>query len=207
MKIISLQVCITLLLYFSANAQKPSSPANLKAAINEDGGNIHLAWDKPAEKVAGYNLFVKSGNQEDFLLWGKAGLIFKSAYDFSIMSQYGMFYEFKVCAVQNFPDVIRSELSTSVIIEVPSRFLPMVKINNPSVKKGKAVISWEYNIIASDLHGFILYMDDEEMVVGKEKREHVLDNLSKGKHYVQLVAYSNSGLQSKISVKKFIIIK
>ena len=207
MRIFSLQVSIALLLYFSANAQKPGSPANLKAEINEDGGNIHLVWDKPAEKVAGYNLFVKSGDQEDFLLWGKAGLIFNSAYDFSVVSQYGMLYEFKVCAVQNFPDVIRSELSTSVIIEIPSRFLPMVKINNPSVKKGKAVISWEYNLIASDLEGFIMYLDDEELVVGKEKREHVLDNLPKGKHYVQLVAYSNSGLKSKISVKKFIIIK
>lgn len=207
MRIISPLVYFVLLLSFSANSQELSAPSKLKAEIDEDGGNIHLIWDKPEEKVAGYNLFVKSGNQEDFLLWGKAGLIFNSSYDFSVMSQYGVFYEFKVCAVQNFPDVIRSELSGSVIIEVPSRFLPMVKINNPSVKKGKAVISWEYTIIASDLQGFILYLDDGEMDLGKEKREHVLDNLSKGKHYVQLIAYSNTGLKSKISVKKFIIIK
>ena len=198
-----------IILYFSVSAygQELGVPGNLKAEINEDGTNIHLVWDKPEGKVAGYNLFVKSGSQEDFLLWGSAGLIFDRKYDFEVMSKYGKFYEFKVCAVQNFPSVIRSELSASIMIEVPSRYLPIVKLNNPTTKRGIVEISWEYETIVSDLQGFILYLDGKEIKVTKAKRKFVFDNLSAGKHNVQLLAYSNSGLKSVMSVKKFIRIK
>ena len=183
------------------------APGNLLAEIDQEERFIKLSWNPVDSTVAGYNLFVKTGRQDEFYLWAKAGLIYQTRYDYKILSQAGAHYEFKVCAVQNFPKVIRSEFSNVVAVDVPSQYLPMVNLNNPRVKKNTATISWIYNTTANDLEGFILYLDEEELKVKKEERNYVANSLSAGKHIVQIVAYSKSGLRSEMSTKKFILVK
>ena len=140
-------------------------------------------------------------------MWGKAGLIYQTKYVYKILSQTGAHYEFKVCAVQNFPIAIRSEFSSVVTVDVPSQYLPMVNLYNPNVRKNAATISWNYNTMANDFQGFVLYLDEAELSVKKEEREYVINDLSAGKHVVQIVAYTHSGVRSKMSSKKFILIK
>lgn len=182
-------------------------PGKLLAEFDKEERDIELSWNPADSTVAGYNLFVKTGSQDEFYLWGKAGLIYQTKYDYKILSQAGAHYEFKVCAVQNFPKVIRSEFSNMVAVDVPSQYLPMVNLNNPRVKKNTATISWIYSNTANDIQGFILYLDEEELKVKKEERNYVVNNLSAGKHIVQIVAYTQSGVRSDMSTKKFILVK
>ena len=194
-------------LSFISKAQLLRSPENLQAEFDNEERIVRLTWVPGDSTVAGYNLFVKTGSQDEYYLWGRAGLIYQPAYDYKVLSHVGERYEFKVSAVQNFPVVIRSEFSNTVTVDVPSQHLTMVNINNPKVKKHTAAISWTYSTTAADFQGFILYLDGGELKVKKEAREYVIDDMASGKHIVQIVAYTTSGIRSKMSSKKFILIK
>ena len=200
-------ICVYAFLPLTSFSQILNSPTGLVVEFDNEERIVRLTWDYADSTVAGYNLFVKTGSQDKYYLWGKAGLIYQTKYDYKILSQIGQHYEFKVCAVQNFPDVIRSEFSNIVAVDVPSQHLSMVNINNPRVKKNTATISWTYSTTAADFQGFILYLDEEELKVKKEEREYVINDISSGKHIVQIVAYTESGLRSRMSNKKFIQIK
>jgi hypothetical protein len=204
---LTLASLILVWLPYFAVAQPVGVPTNLRALLNQESNLIHLTWDLPDINVAGYNLFVKTSSQANFYLLGKAGLIFGTAYDYQIVNKTGDFYEFKICAVNNFPEVIRSDFSNTVLVEVPSTYLPMVNIGTPKIKKNIATLSWSYSTPATDFQGFILFLDEEEILIEKESRKYVFDELSSGKHIVQLAAYTTSGLQSNLSNKKFILIK
>ena len=207
MKIFNFMIWVYAFLPLNSFSQILDSPAGFVGEFDNEERVVRLTWDYADSTVAGYNLFVKTGSQDKYYLWGKAGLIYQTKYDYKILSQTGQHYEFKVCAVQNFPEVIRSEFSNTVAVDVPSQHLSMVNINNPRVKKNTATISWTYNTTAADFRGFILYLDEEELKVKKEEREYVINDISSGKHIVQIVAYTESGIRSKMSNKKFIIIK
>ena len=194
-------------LSFISKAQLLRSPENLQAEFDNEERIVRLTWVPGDSTVAGYNLFVKTGSQDEYYFWGRAGLIYEPSYDYKVLIHVGERYEFKVSAVQNFPVVIRSEFSNTVTVDVPSQHLTMVNINNPKVKKHTAAISWTYSTTAADFQGFILYLDGGELKVKKEAREYVIDDMASGKHIVQIVAYTTSGIRSKMSSKKFILIK
>ena len=191
----------------SLHAQQVFTPNNLIAVFDDEKRVIHLSWDPSQSKVAGYNLFVNHGNGDSFYLWGKAGLIYETSFDYPVFSKDGATFEFKVCSVQNFPEVIRSDYSNIIRVEIPSSFLPMVKLNKPVVKKKIATISWGFSSKAADLDGFIIYLDKDEIKVPKEVRNYAFNELTSGNHTVFILAISKTGLKGAPSSKKFITIK
>ena len=195
------------LLPLFGQGQEVLKPNNLSAEYNPEKRIIHLSWESSQSKVAGYNLFVKQGDEDSFFLWGKASLISGTKYDYEVLSRDGVSLEFKVCGVQNFPKVIRSDYSNAILVDVPSTFLPLVKLNKPVVKKKSAEISWAFNSKASDLDGFIIYLDKTEVKVPKEAHSHVFKELESGNHTVYVVAMTKTNLKSAPSSKKFITIK
>jgi len=205
-KLLHLLVILILLPLFG-QGQEVLKPNSLSADYNPEKRIIHLSWEASQSKVAGYNLFVKQGKGSSFFLWGKASLISGTKYDYEVVSRDGVSVEFKVCGVQNFPKVVRSDYSNTVLVDVPSLFLPMVKLNKPVVKKKFAEISWGFNSKAADLDGFIIYLDKTEVKASKEARSYVFKELESGTHTVYVVAISKSNLKSAPSPKKFITIK
>jgi hypothetical protein len=207
MKALTAFILVSLLSSTGSNSQSVLSPRNLTGKFNSIGRVISLEWGVTDSTNAGYNLFVKRGVEEKFLLWGRAGLIGSNNYDFEVISRLGEFYEFKVCAVHNFPEVIRSEYSNTVIVEVSTGFLPMVRINQPITKNKIVEITWEYNVSAVDLMGFILYLDNEEILLPILSRNYIAANLSSGKHFVQISAFTSSGVKSEPTHKKIISVR
>ncbi|MEN8251066.1 MAG: fibronectin type III domain-containing protein [Bacteroidota bacterium] len=192
---------------FIVLAQQIGAPTNLLAELDSTNKVINLSWDASVDKVAGYNLLVKKTDSKHFLLWGKAGLISETNYTFQVTEKMGVTYSFKVCAVQNFPEVIRGEYSNTIIVEVPSSYIPMVKLNDPRVRRNEVEVTWEYDFKVQDLKGFILVIDNKEISLPDSTRRYKLTDLQEGKYVIQIIAYSETGLKSKLSVKKFITIK
>ena len=83
--------------------QEVLTPNTLTAEFNSEKRIISLSWEASSSEVAGYNLFLKQSNSNSFFLWGKAGLISGTNYEFEVISRDGTILKFKVCAVQNFP--------------------------------------------------------------------------------------------------------
>ena len=184
-------------------AQSLTAPANFLAVFDDPDRSVLLSWDA-VDSVAGYNLFVKYYNKEEFILWGRAGLINDTRYKFDVASGYGQILEFKICSVRNFPDVERSGHSHTVSVIVPSVLLPMVRLNKPKVTNNSFLMTWEYETPIADLIGFVLMINNSPKHIHQTKREFDLNNLPAGTYAIHILAQTKNGVLSPPSARHMV---
>lgn len=183
------------------------APEGLKGEWNPESGSIFLNWDSLAEDIAGYHLFVQQPEQDKYYLWGRAGQIHTNSYEFEVQNRQGGTYRFRVAAFSNFPEVIYGEQSAEILVNVPSRHLPMVKGVEVARKKGDISMSWEYPYEIADLAGFEISLNDSTIRVSTDQSMHKFQNLAKATYSVSINAISDSGVRSQASSPKIVRLK
>lgn len=203
MKICFLGSVVALFLSSLSFAQCPDVPGNLQASFDDDARTILLSWDA-VDSVAGYNLFVKYYDKEDFVLWGRAGLIMNNRYTFEVKSDYGQILEFMLCSVQNFPQVERSDYSQHINVMVPSLLIPVVRLNKPIRTKDSVLLTWEYETPIADLTGFVLMINNIPKHIHQTKRAFDLKNFPAGNYTIHILAQTTNGILSPPSARHMV---
>lgn len=197
-------------------AQEVPVPKGLQAKyVESDTANyIQLTWesrDAVDELTVGYNVLVNFPPEDRLVVLGAAGLVFKNEYYFKVQSTYSTKYRFAIMGVNNFPTVRRSTMSEIVEIITPSVSLPNIEIEELRLRGEQIVLKWSYPDNIADLKGFRVYANNELFVDEEEidRNTHRLFFAFKEKQdYVfQISAVTNSGLESRLSQKRFINIE
>ena len=201
MKIHFFGTLVALFISYFSFAQCLDVPTGIRAVYIEDKRSVILDWDE-MDSVAGYNLFVKYHGKEDYLLWGKAGLVSNNTYAFPVLFDQGQILAFRLCSVQNYPQVERSSYSESINVLVPSVKIPMVKLNRPIEKKESTIVTWEYDKSIADLSGFVLMINNIPKHLSRKEREFDLKILPSGYYDIHILAQTKNGVLSPPSQRR-----
>ncbi|GAA0894201.1 hypothetical protein GCM10009122_38810 [Fulvivirga kasyanovii] len=194
-------------------AQKLPVPQGLTAKVvnHENSRAVVLTWNKSTWHGGelGYNLLVKFPDNNYFLLYQDAGVIYDTTYTFEVADSQSSHWQFAVMAVENFPEVIRSTQSEPVDVILPSLSLPNIEISSLKYENGVVTLVWDYSISISDLKGYNIYVNDDLIdTVDKKGQMAWTDKFQgKGKYIFQISAVSNSGVESSKSQKKLLKIE
>jgi len=193
-------------IYYHKKETKPSVPQNLKGEINREGESIKLLlnWEKPTlnpEAITEYYLYTSHPNDEKVVKDSSLGKITAESTEYTIHKNSSARYYFAISAVNG--NYEESPLSNKIEIVVPSMSLPFIDIW-PLAQEGNAItLNWKYSNEIADLAGFRLFQNGElianESTIDETNRQWVVTNLEPGKYSFEMMAISESGVESERS--------
>lgn len=187
-----------------------AAPANLKGEIVQKDGKyfIELSWSYDDTEDHEFRIYTDGpGNNliYDSSLPGEVS----SPYLIEIIKSRSEKRKFAVLARNS--DRKNSDLSNQVEVLTPSLRLPPVSINSISNEEDGIKIDWRFSDSILDLDGFIILIDNEPVLteneVNRDLRSFRLDNISKGRHEVKIIAVTSFNVESDPSISKTITIK
>ncbi|MEM7486745.1 MAG: hypothetical protein AAF348_16175 [Bacteroidota bacterium] len=190
-------------------------PESLKGEIVKVNGEkfIQLSWgDETHEDIneLEYLLYV-SGIGEELALQASID-IRKNKYNYPVYNRFGKLYQFQVEALyEKEYESIRSPISDTLSVYVPSKELPRVNIWPLSKEGATVTLHWKYSDEIDDLAGFRLY-ENGKLILSEEKlttksRNWKSSSLKPGKYEYQIEAVSKFDVKSELSKPRFFTIK
>ncbi|MDH5366491.1 MAG: fibronectin type III domain-containing protein [Cyclobacteriaceae bacterium] len=193
-------------IFFHQKQTKPSAPQNISAEIVNEGANVKiiLKWDKPfinANEVKEYYLYTSHPNDDHVVKDNSLGKITTENVEYVVFKNLSSKYSFAISAVND--NYQESPLSDKISVIVPSKSLPFINIWPVEQDNNTITLNWKYPTDIADLAGFRLYQNGEiimnESILEGGIRQHVLSILDPGIYTFEIVAISESGLESNKS--------
>ena len=186
-------------------------PQPIGVSVELEDGNAVLRWEKdPFDEITmSYVVYKNLLNSKEMSHLSYLPTITADSCVIPLGSSFGGIYRFAVRGVSE--DLMRSELSDTVQVIVPTEKMPFVEIFPYKKDKNRVTLEWKYPDYVDDLAGFRLYQDGEliadEFTLDATKRVWLMKDLDLTKYTFTLEAVSTSGVLSKMSQERYFTIK
>ena len=168
---------------------------------------VLLRWDgkSPQDSLTvGYNVLTNFPPHEELMLSQRVGVQYDTSFLYPIGSVRGGKYRFALMALNNFPKVERSAMSSISEILVPSTQIPHVSLKKVKKEKNNLIVTWDYPNGIADLSGFNIYMNEQlykKTSASSRQIKYPLDE--EGTFVFQVQAFTDN-IESKPSQKRLI---